>query len=153
VFRTTDVAEGELMTELLQREGIGARFRRVSAALIGAGPQIFETRVDVPVETEARARELLADLAYLGGAAETEAEHEADSGADSKREAGSEVEAGFRADADAEPEPEGAPPVIAKRRPLLAGIAFLVPGGGHFYARRPYAGLVLLVTIVYCYFK
>jgi hypothetical protein len=35
---------------------------------------------------------------------------------------------------------------------LLAGVAFLVPGGGHFYARRPWTGLVILSAIICCYF-
>jgi len=121
VFQTTDLAEGELVAELLAGEGIHGRFHRVSAALIGAGPQLFETRVDVPAEAEARARELLADLKYLAAAAE----------------------------ADGDAEAEAGPPL---RRPALAGVAFLVPGGGHFYARRTWTGLVLLSAIICCYF-
>jgi hypothetical protein len=131
IFSTTDLAEGELVAELLQGEGIAARFRYVSAALIGAGPQIFETRVDVPAESEARTRELLADLAYVGAADDAEAEPEEDD----------------QIDGEDEPEPE----IIPKRRPLLAGVAFLIPGGGHFYARRPLTGLVLLAAVVYCW--
>ncbi|HEY7376724.1 MAG TPA: DUF2007 domain-containing protein [Polyangia bacterium] len=121
VFRTTDLAEGELLAGMLEGEGIDARFHRVSASLLGAGPQIFETRVDVPVESEARARELLTDLAYVG-AAEGQG---------------------------AEAEPRDATP--APRRPWLAGVAFLIPGGGHFYARRPWTGLVLAGAIVCMY--
>jgi len=118
VYQTTDPAIGELVAELFEREGIDARFHRVSAALIGAGPQIFETRVDVPTELEARARELLADLEYVG-ASEQEAE-------------------------------PAAPTNL--RRPMLAGVAFLVPGGGHFYARRAWTGLVMATAIVCTFF-
>src|SRR5436190_12360353 len=118
VYRTTDPALGELVAELFEREGIGARFRRVSAALIGAGPQLFETRVDVPTELEARARQLLADLEYVGAS-------------------------------EQDPEP---PTPTNLRRPMLAGVAFLVPGGGHFYARRAWTGLVMATGIVCTYY-
>jgi hypothetical protein len=118
VYRTTDPAIGELVAELFAREGIDARFRRVSAALIGAGPQIFETRVDVASELEPRARELLADLEYVGAS-------------------------------EQDPDP---PTPTNLRRPMLAGVAFLVPGGGHFYARRVWTGLVMATAIVCTYF-
>jgi hypothetical protein len=123
VFRTNYLAEGELVTELLEGEGMDARFRGVNAALIGAGPQIFETRVDVPAESEVRVGELYADLMYVAAAAE----------------------------ADGELEAEPRPPGPAPRRSLLAGVALLVPGGGHFYARRPWTGLVILSAIIYSY--
>src|SRR5678815_4148956 len=68
IVRTIDPAHGELVAELLRREGIAARFHRVSSTLIGLPEMMVEMTVDVPVEAEARARELLADLEYVGAA-------------------------------------------------------------------------------------
>ncbi len=42
-----------------------------------------------------------------------------------------------------EPEP---PPRRTLRRRLAAGLPFLIPAGGHFYARRPWTGAVLLAA-------
>src|SRR3982750_2956266 len=66
IHRTTDIAQGELLAEMLRREGIAARFHRVSSALIGVPTSMIEMSVDVPIASEARARELLRDLEYLG---------------------------------------------------------------------------------------
>jgi len=74
--------------------------------------------VDVPTELEARARQLLADLEYVGAS-------------------------------EQDPEP---PTPTNLRRPMLAGVAFLVPGCGHFYARRAWTGLVMATGIVCTYY-
>jgi Putative prokaryotic signal transducing protein len=62
VLRTTNVAQGEMLAELLQNEGIAARFHASSSTVIGLAPHIMSMTVDVPDEDEARARELLRDL-------------------------------------------------------------------------------------------
>src|SRR5437773_8833628 len=68
IHRTTDAAQGELMAELLRRAGIEARFHDVASTRIGMPPALIERTVDVPAESEARAKELLADLEYAGAA-------------------------------------------------------------------------------------
>src|SRR3982750_1785912 len=114
IHRTTDIADGELLAEMLRREGIVARFHRVSSALIGVPTSMIEMSVDVPIESEARAREILRDLEYRG----------ADAAAQPPVGEGG----------DAEPDSSRR----ALRNPILAaGFAFFFPGGGHLYARRP----------------
>ena len=80
ILRTTDPAQGELVAEMLRREGIDARFHQVSSTLIGMPGNMFEMTVDVPTEREALARDLLADLEYLG-AAEASRKESAEPGA------------------------------------------------------------------------
>ena len=125
IQRAVTVAEGEMLAELLRREGIDVNFHPMIGATIGSGEQICDLRIDVPIESEARVRELLSELEYLGTTLN-------ERGADGD-------------DDDAEPEAPAAPP----RRPLLAaGVAFLFPGGGHFHARRPWTGLLVGTTLV-----
>jgi hypothetical protein len=124
IQRTVTVAEGEMFAELFRREGIEALFSRTTGAQLGMGEQLFELRIEVPVEFEARARELLAELEYVG----------------STKDEGS-----LAGDDDADP---AAPRVIARRPVLAAGIAFLVPGGAHFHARRPWTGLLVGTTLL-----
>jgi hypothetical protein len=115
------VAEAEMLTELLQGEGIAARCDALTGAQVGIGQQAFALAVDVPTESEARARELLSELEYAGA---------------SQGEA-------------AAPDDDEPPPAKAARRPkLAAGIAFLVPGGGHFHAHRPWTGLLIGTTLL-----
>ncbi len=133
IHRTTDVADGELLAEMLRREGIAARFHRVSSSLIGVPMFVIEMTVDVPVESEARARAVLADLEYVG--AEDAATPE---------EAKGEGAGGDEADA-VEP---GEPAVSARKPVLAAGFAFFVPGGAHLYARRPWTTLVLTLGVL-----
>ena len=66
IHRTTDAAQGELLAETLRSDGIDARFHRVSSALIGMPTSMIEMTIDVPARLEARARELLRDLEYVG---------------------------------------------------------------------------------------
>ena len=124
IQRAMTVAEGEMFAELFRREGIDVNFHPMIGATIGSGEQICDLRIDVPIESEARVRELLSDLEYIGTTLN---------------------ERGTADDDDAEPEAPAAPP----RRPLLAaGVAFLFPGGGHFHARRPWTGLLVGSTLV-----
>jgi len=125
IQRAMTVAEGEMFAELFRREGIEVHFHPIAGAAIGTGEQICDLRIDVPVESEARVRELLSELEYVGTTAD-------------------EAQA---AEAEQAEEPEA--PAVPRRRPVLAaGIAFLVPGGGHFHARRPWTGLVVGSTLV-----
>lgn len=122
IHRTTDAAQGELMAELLRRAGIEARFHDVASTRIGMPPALIEMTVDVPAESEAQARELLADLENAGAAEELERGEE---GAEGVR---------------AQP---------ALRYPFLAaGFALILPGGAHVYARRPWTALALAIGVV-----
>ena len=124
IQRAMTVAEGEMFAELFRREGIEVHFHPMIGATIGSGEQICDLRIDVPVESEARVRELLSELEYVGTTRDEALAQDGD---------------------EAEPEAPAAPP----RRPLLAaGIAFLFPGGGHFHARRPWTGLLVGTTLV-----
>jgi hypothetical protein len=140
ILRTTDPAQGELVAEMLRREGIDARFHQVRSTMIGIAGNLFEMNVDVPTEREALARELIADLEYVGAAESLREEAE-----------------GRRADVGEDDEPaeaagEAAPgPLHSRRHPLLAaGFAFFFPGGGHLYARRPWTALLLAIAGVTC---
>ena len=139
ILRTTDPAQGELVAEMLRREGIDARFHQVSSTLIGMPGNLFEMTVDVPTEREALARELLADLEYVGASQAARRE-------DDEPAAGGDVD-----DEPVEGAREGANEPLRYRRPMLAaGFAFFLPGGGHLYARRPWTALVLAVGVVVC---
>jgi hypothetical protein len=127
VLVTTDPAVGEMLVETLRTEGIAARLLRVNAALVGAGPQVFQTQVQVPAPFAARARELVGELEHVGT-----------------------LEAFSEARGPGIGEPEQ-PPAPLPRRPVLgAGIAFLLPGGGHLYARRAWTAIVLEAGLVAC---
>jgi hypothetical protein len=124
ITRAMTVAEGEMFAELFRREGIDVNFHPMIGATIGSGEQICDLRIDVPIASEARVRELLSELEYVGTTLNERVAVDDD---------------------DAEPEAPAAPP----RRPLLAaGVAFLFPGGGHFHARRPWTGLLVGTTLV-----
>src|SRR3954469_16035604 len=89
VLRTTDAAQGELVTEMLRREGIAARFHKVSSTLIGMPAALIEMTVDVPADSEARVKELMRDLEYTAVADEVDGETEGDEdGAPSPRSGG-----------------------------------------------------------------
>jgi hypothetical protein len=125
VHVTTDPVESELLADVLRERAIDARVVQVNAALLGAGQQVFQTRIEVPVAEEARARELIEEL-----------------GRPDQAEAFSEP-----------PEPGPDEDERAERRRqerLTAGIAFILPGAGHFRARRPTTTLVLMAGILTC---
>ncbi|HEY5448728.1 MAG TPA: hypothetical protein VIQ54_08250 [Polyangia bacterium] len=142
ILRTTDPTQGELFAEMLRREGIEARFHQVRSTLIGMAGNLIEMTVDVPTEAEARAREVLADLEYVGAAEALEQqalERPAGDAPSAKQEAGADE----RADA--------AGPLRSRRHPLFAaGFALFLPGGGHLYGRRPWTALVLALGLVGC---
>jgi hypothetical protein len=146
IHRTTDAAQGELLAETLRSEGIDARFHRVSSALIGIPTLMIEMTLDVPAKSEARARELLRDLEYVG-ASDTAAvaghEGEREGAGAAERERAEEAERGdAAAAADAR---------RSRRNPYLApGFALLLPGGAHLYARRPWTALVVAFGLVSC---
>jgi hypothetical protein len=123
IHRTTDVAQGEMLAELFKREGIPARFHKVSSTLIGMPALLIEMNVAVPAESEARARELLRDLEY------TAAADAAETGDD-----------------------EGPAPTQRSRWRALAraGFTLLLPGTVHLYAGRPWTALVLAAGAVTC---
>jgi hypothetical protein len=76
VLVTKDAAQGEVLAELLRQEGIAARFRGPATTLIGIADYIVEMAVEVPAESEARARQFLSDLEgateAAGGSSEEE---------------------------------------------------------------------------------
>ena len=123
VVRLGDPVTTQMVVSALLDQGLDARaIGTDNAALLGAGQSIFEQRVEVPEaqaeQAEALARDLLADVEELP---DLEAEPDDD-------------------DAVASPEPDGS--LSPRRAGIAAGLAFIFPGGSHYYARRPWTGLV-----------
>jgi hypothetical protein len=129
IQRNVTTAEVEMFAELFRNEGIPARFHVMTGAQVGMGQQAFELRVDVPADSEARARELLGELEYVGSAEAADA---------------AEAATGAAGDAAAATESTANP----RRLLIAAGAAFVLPGGGHFYARRPWTGLTIAATLL-----
>jgi hypothetical protein len=174
IHRTTDTAQGELLAEMLRREGIDARFRSVSSTLIGMPASMIEMTVDVPVSSEARARQLLADLEYTGAAEELDRQEARVAGLnkddvgepdDDDQGVGEDVDAAAEhVDAAAEDvadhheggaasATDGASRAraVTRRRPIFAaGFAFFLPGGAHLYARRAWTALVVAAGVIAC---
>jgi hypothetical protein len=140
VHVTTDVAEGEMLTEALRGEGIAACLDTVHGARLGVGPQVFQTKVLVPAADAPRARELLAELREVG---ESELADAAAAAAVAANESGG--PAGV-------PAPDGDDAgTPAPRYPWrAAGIAFLLPGGGHLHARRTATAIVIELALLAC---
>jgi hypothetical protein len=148
IHRTTDAAQGELLAETLRSEGIDARFHRVSSALIGIPTLMIEMTLDVPIKSEARARELLRDLEYVGASDRAAVEGEGAAQDDAQDAA-----EGERGEAGEEPERAGARREASgsRRNPMFApGFAFILPGGAHLYARRPWTSLVVAFGLLSC---
>jgi len=126
VFQTTDAAQGGLVVEMLRGEGIDARFHTVSSTLIGLHAGLVEMSVTVPVEALAQARELLADLEYVGAAETADHGHDADD--------------------------DGVEPTSVSRWRALTRAAFtlFLPGTVHLYADRPWTALVLGLAAAWC---
>jgi hypothetical protein len=123
IHRTSDPIEAEMLTDLLLQSGISARVIGTRhGALIGVAQHILALRVEVPADQAREACELLDGfLARVG-------EDAPDQGPRPEGE---------------EPELSAAPPPL---KPILAGgVCFVLPGGGHFYARRPAAGAVVIL--------
>jgi hypothetical protein len=123
VFQTTDATQGGLVVEMLRGEGIDARFHSVSSTLIGLHAGLVEMAVTVPLEALAQARELLADLEYVGAAEAADHGH----------------------DVEAHDDDDGAEPTSVSRWRALTRAAFtlFLPGTVHLYADRPWTALVL----------
>jgi hypothetical protein len=138
VLRTTDVAQGEMVAELLRREGIDALFQKFGGPLIGLPAALARMTVDVPAASAARAKELLADLEYTGAAEAAETGEDGNAGQD---EDGGQGDAGAAA---------GAPLLSRRYPPLSAGFALILPGGAHLYARRPWTALVMAMGVAGC---
>jgi hypothetical protein len=130
IFRTTDAAQGGLVAEMLQGEGIDARFHSINTALIGLHGGLIEMELTVPIESEAQALELLADLEYVGAA----------EAVDQGQDVGSD-------DVD-----EVAAPAAASRWRALAraGFTLFLPGTCHLYAGRPWTAVVLALAASWC---
>jgi len=87
LHETKDAAQGEVLAELLQNEGIAARFRGPATTLVGAARNVVAMAVEVPVEQEARARQFLRDLEGATGSTDAaDAEAEADGAADAEED-------------------------------------------------------------------
>jgi len=144
ILRTTDPSQGELFAEMLRREGIEARFHQVRSTMIGMPINLIEMTVDVPTETEARARELLADLEYVGAAEASEQQPEGEQKAVDEPRSDDELAARDRI--------ETGGLLRSRRHPAFAlTFALFLPGGGHLYARRPWTALVLALGVVGCF--
>lgn len=156
IHRTTDAAQGELLAEMLRREGIAARFHRVSSALIGLPTSMIEMTVDVPVESEPRARQLIADLEYTGAAESLDRSEGVEPEPVAVERA--HVEGGLDGENEDDDDQNGAAaqnasrgPGLSNRRPIFAAaFAVFLPGGAHLYARRAWTGLVLASGAVAC---
>jgi hypothetical protein len=126
VLRTTDAAQGELLTEMLRREGIAARFHKVSSTLIGMPAALIEMTVDVPADSEARVEELMRDLEYTAAADEVDGETDTEGDAPSPRSG-------------------------ARSRALVrAGFMLFLPGTVHVCAGRPWTGGALALAGFWC---
>jgi hypothetical protein len=127
VHRTYDPLLAEMLGDLLRQEAIDARVLGSKAsAIFGAAQSFLETRIDVPADDATRAAELIAAIV-------TERDDDDDESVDE--------------DAPRRPilSPEAkAPPRLSAVRAL--GIAPLIPGGGHFVARRTVVGGAVLVA-------
>jgi hypothetical protein len=153
VHRTSDRLEAEMVAEVLVQEGIDARLiGTTNAALIGVAPHVLRLRIEVPSDDAAEARELVAgllaaDAADAAAAAEAEAEAAA---TEAEAAAAAPVApAVSAAAAGSDGEAESAATTPRRRSPILAGgAAFVLPGGGHIYARHPWSGLILAAGYV-----
>jgi hypothetical protein len=124
IFRTTDATQGGLVAEMLRGEGIDARFHSISSTLIGLHAGLIEMAVTVPIEAEAQAQALLADLEYVGAAEAVDHGHEVESD-------------------DADETPTGASRWRALTR---AAFTLFLPGTCHLYAGRPWTAIVLALA-------
>src|SRR5262249_49179357 len=114
VHVTTDPVEGEMLVEALRGQAIEARLVRVNSALLGAGPHLFETRIDVADGAVPQAPAPPPELRHPG-----------------------------LVDELVEPEPSEGPAAPEPRSALKVGVGLLLPGAGHFYVRRPWTALTL----------
>ena len=113
---------------MLRGEGIDARFHPISSALIGLHGRDDRDGDDRPVESEARARELLADLEYVGAAEAVDHGHD-----------------------DVSDDQLAEPAAASRWRALArAGFTLFLPGTCHLYAGRPWTAVVLALAASWC---
>jgi hypothetical protein len=126
VYRGFDPVEANIVLQILRAEDILARIIGTqNGPLIEIPQTAIELRVEVDEDEAERAREILA------GQLEGEAAEPADD------------------PLAREPVDDEARRAPLPRRPrLAAGCAFLLPGGGHFYVRRPHSAVLLALGIV-----
>ena len=135
VHRTYDPLVAEMLGDLLRQEDIDARVLGTQAsAIFGAAQNFLQVRIDVPGADATRASEIIAAMLKSG---EEAAESAVDAGEPDSPEA-----AALRPPIIA-PEVQ-APPHLSWVRAL--GIAPLIPGGGHFVARRALVGAAVLIA-------
>jgi hypothetical protein len=120
VFTTEDPIQGQILVDLLAGAGIRASLLGTRhGALIGVAQNILGLRLEVPAGDAERAHELIDGFLR----AEPADDHDPD-----VREPGASA--------------------AGRRSALLAaGCTFIVPGGSHFYARRPWTGLLLALGL------
>lgn len=122
---TTHVAEAEMLVEMLVEAGIDADLTGPSsAALIGVAPHLMPVSVNVAVEDVAAAQEL---LDAFWNSSEGSSRPEGPAPVSSPEDEDGQAQHGLR-----------------PRRPVVgAGLAFVFPGGSHFYARWNLTGLFI----------
>lgn len=126
ISRLGDPIQSQMVVEALHEEGFDARaIGTQNAALLGAGENIFEQRIEVPEPQAEAASELVSCLMEGPGGFE-----------DSE---GDEPDAEDAEDAQGSTETSTSP----RRRGIAAGLAFLFPGASHYYLHRPWTGALL----------
>lgn len=136
VYRSSDPLELELLESFLRDQGIVVRgLGTRNAALIGGAEHIFGLRIEVPEDQAERAREAVRMFLAEGGELSPD-----------------ELPDELRVDPEA---PKVDPLARPRRRRVVAlGAAFVVPGGGHLYVRRPWTALILglaeVAAVVLC---
>lgn len=131
VHRSHDPVLADMLGDLLRQEGLDAHVVGGHAsAIFGAAHSFLQTRIDVPEADAARAVELIAAL--VAQQEQDVAAADADDAADTPRR---------RPILSQEALP---PPRLSAMRAI--GIAPLIPGGGHFVARRGLVGGAVLIA-------
>lgn len=142
ILRTSDPIQTQMIVEALLDEGYDARaIGTQNAALLGAGQNIFEQRIEVP-EPQAEAAGALA-MALLE---QETLEELAGSSDDAEADEAGAAEADEDADDEDADDEEGPAPLSPRRRGIAAGLAFIFPGASHYYARHPWTGMFLTAT-------
>jgi hypothetical protein len=128
VHRTYDPLLAEMLGDVLRQEGIDARVLGSQAsAIFGAAQSFLQTRIEVPEAFAAHAVELIAAM-------QPDADSQSTDDTDTPEQLRPPIIA---------PEVQ-APPHLSGMRAV--GIAPLIPGGGHFVARRAIVGVAVLLA-------
>jgi hypothetical protein len=128
VYRTIDPIAGEMLTDILVQHGIAARLIGTrNAAAIGVAPAVLDKRIEVPASQAVEALDVLRSFTDF-----SDGDSDDDGGGDA-----AEVGATGGAASD---DGSGPPRLSAL---LAAGSCIAIFGGSHFYARRPWTGLVI----------